>query len=311
MKMKVLLTGANGFLGKTIFKTLKEEHQITGLSRSFGEYLVCLDKQIPNFHHSFDIVIHAAGKAHSIPKNDAEKKQFHEVNVIGTKNLLKGLEKTVLPKQFIFISSVSVYGQDLGNDINEKHQLEAKDSYGLSKIEAEELAMKWCKKQNVVCTILRLPLLVGENPPGNLGAMIKAIDKGYYFNIGGGKARKSMVLAQDVATLILKAAIIGGIYNLTDGCHPNFNELSMAILKQKNKKKARNIAMSIANLIGYAGDLLGNKALINTFQIKKITSDLTFDDTKARQILGWKPQGVIEWYGKRQNIGDKYMLNNN
>jgi hypothetical protein len=41
---------------------------------------------------------------------------------------------------------------------------------------------------------LVLPLLVGENPRGNLGVMMRAIDKGYYFNIGGGKARKSMVL---------------------------------------------------------------------------------------------------------------------
>lgn len=46
------------------------------------------------------------------------------------------------------------------------------------------------KQHNVVCTILRLPLLVGTNPPGNLGAMIKGIARGYYFNIGGGKSKK-------------------------------------------------------------------------------------------------------------------------
>ncbi|PRZ20999.1 NAD-dependent epimerase/dehydratase family protein [Flavobacterium granuli] len=296
--MKVLLTGANGFLGKIIKNTLEKEYQIIELSRKSGDYQVSLDKEILEFTESFDLVIHCAGKAHFVPKKNVEKKQFHEVNVIGTENLLKGLEKTVLPKQFVFISSVSVYGQEYGKDINEEHQQEAKDPYGLSKIEAEALVMKWCKKQNVVCTILRLPLLVGEDPPGNLGAMIKAIDKGYYFNIGGGKARKSMVLAQDVAKFIPKVAIIGGIYNLTDGHHPDFSELSMAISKQKNKKKPLNVTMFIANLMGYAGDLLGNKAPINTLKLKKITSDLTFDDTKAREVAGWNPQGVIEWYGK-------------
>jgi nucleoside-diphosphate-sugar epimerase len=296
--MNILLTGANGFLGKIIIKVLEKEHRFITLSRNSGEYQVCLDKQIPNFHDFFELVIHAAGKAHSVPKTESEKIEFHKVNVVGTENLLKGLENIGVPKQFVLISSVSVYGQEFGKDINEEHQLEAKDPYGLSKIEAEVLIMKWCKKQNVVCTILRLPLLVGENPPGNLGAMIKAIDKGYYFNIGGGKARKSMVLAQDVASFIPKVAIIGGTYNLTDGYHPDFNELSMAISKQKNKKKTFNMTMFIANLMGYAGDLLGSKAPINTLKLKKITSDLTFDDTKARQILGWKPQGILEWYGK-------------
>lgn len=293
--MKVLLTGANGFLGKIIIKTLEEEYQILGLSRNSVEYRVCLDKQIPNFHHSFGIVIHAAGRAHSVPKKDSEKQQFHGVNVIGTENLLKGLEKTVLPKQFVFISSVSVYGQEFGNDINEEHQLEARDPYGLSKIEAEALVMKWCKKQNVVCTILRLPLLVGENPPGNLGAMIKAIDKGYYFNIGGGKARKSMVLAKDVAAFIPIVASVGGVYNLTDGFHPSFKELSMEISLTNKKKRPLNLPLFIAKLIGSFGDLLGEKAPINSLKIKKITSDLTFDDAKARKLLRWNPQLVLKY----------------
>ena len=296
--ISILLTGLNGFLGKIIIKTLEKEYQILGLSRNYGEYRVCLDRQIPNFHHSFDLVIHAAGKAHSVPKKDAEKKQFHEVNVTGTKNLLKGLEKTVLPKQFVFISSVSVYGQEFGNDINEKHQLEAKDPYGLSKIEAEELVMKWCKKQNVVCTILRLPLLVGENPSGNLGAMIKAIDKGYYFNIGGGKARKSMVLAQDVVAFIPIVASVGGVYNLTDGFHPSFKELSVEISLTNNKKRPLNLPLFIAKLMGSFGDILGEKAPVNSLKIKKITSDLTFDDAKARKLLGWNPEEVLEYLKK-------------
>lgn len=296
--MNVLLTGANGFLGKIIIKRLEKEYQILALSRNHGEYQVCLDKQIPNFHHVFEMVVHAAGKAHSMPKTEDERKQFHDVNVIGTSNLLKGLEKIGLPKQVVFISSVSVYGQELGKDINEGHQLEAKDPYGLSKIRAEILVTEWCKKQDVVCTILRLPLLVGENPPGNLGAMIKAIDKGYYFNIGGGKARKSMVLAEDVASFIPIVAPVGGIYNLTDGVHPDFYELSAVISKQKNKKTPYNLPLFMAKMIGFIGDMLGDKAPINSLKLKKITSDLTFDDTKARQILGWKPQGIIEWYGK-------------
>lgn len=300
--MEILLTGATGFIGKAIVKELSKENSIFSLSRYSGSYQIALENEVPNFEEKFDLVIHAAGKAHSVPKTELERSLFHNINVVGTVNLLKALKNSGVPKQFVFISSVSVYGQELGSGINEEHQLEAKDPYGLSKIEAEELVMKWCKKHNVVYTILRLPLVVGENPPGNLGTMIKAIDKGYYFNIGGGKARKSMVLAQDVAVFIPKFAAFGGTYNLTDGFHPDFKELSSIISKQKNKKMPFNLPLIVAKALGLVGDLLGNKAPINSMKIKKITSNLTFDDSRAREVVGWKSQGVLE-YLKSNSIG--------
>ena len=300
--MNYLLTGANGFFGKSIINALESKYTIITLSRTCGDYKVSLEKEIPNFIKKFDLVIHAAGKAHSVPKTAFEKQQFYDINVLGTQNLLAGFEKIGLPKQFVFISSVAVYGKENGEDINEEDLLLAKDDYGLSKIRAEKIAIEWCSKHNVICTILRLPLLVGKNPLGNLGAMLKAIDKGYYFNIGGGKARKSMVLAQDVAVFIPKVAAIGGIYNLTDGVHPDFEALSVAISKNKNRRTPFNLPLFTAKLIGYIGDLLGNIAPINSLKIKKITSDLTFDDTKARKQLDWNPQPVLE-YLKRNSIG--------
>ena len=293
--MNILLTGANGFLGEIIMSKLSNEHQIITLSRNHGEYQISLDCQIPKFAQAFDLVIHAAGKAHSIPKTQEEKKQFYDVNVLGTQNLLQGLEASGVPKQFVFIGSVSVYGQEHGLNITEDFPLEAIDAYGLSKIEAEGLVQEWCKQHNVVCTILRLPLLVGTNPPGNLGAMIKGIARGYYFNIGGGKSEKSMVLAEDVAAFIPKIANIGGTYNLTDGYHPSFFELSCVIAKQLGKSVPMNMPLFVANGIGFLGNFLGNNAPINSLKLKKITADLTFDDSKARSA-GWKPRRVLDWF---------------
>lgn len=297
--MEILVTGANGFLGKFIVKALVNKNNLKSLSRTSGDFKVSLENEIPNFDKKFNLVIHAAGKAHSIPKTEEERKQFHDVNVVGTENLLKGLGKIEVPKQFVFISSVSVYGQEFGKGINEENQLEASDPYGLSKIEAENIITNWCIENNVVCTILRLPLLVGKNPPGNLGAMLKAISKGYYFNIGGGKARKSMVLAEDVAAFIPKVAAVGGTYNLTDGIHPNFDELSFAISIQKNKRKPLNLPLFIAKGIGLFGDVLGDKAPINTTKVKKIISELTFDDSKARATLNWNPQSVTDFFNNK------------
>jgi nucleoside-diphosphate-sugar epimerase len=293
--LNILVTGSSGFFGNVIVLVLKRNSIFT-LNRNCGDFQYDLSKSIPNFNTEFDIVIHNAGKAHSIPRNEIERNKFLEVNFKGTENLLKGLASVGVPKQFVFISSVAVYGKENGVNITENEKLSARDPYGLSKIQAERIVIDWCERHNVICTILRLPLLVGKNPHGNLGAMIRAIQKGYYFNIGGGKAKKSMVLAEDVANFIPVIAPIGGIYNLTDGEHPSFYQLSSAIAK----KRIANLPLPIVKIIAKVGDLLGTKVPLNSLKVKKMTSDLTFDDSKARE-MGWKPQPVLEYF-KHNNL---------
>ena len=291
----ILITGASGFLGRTLVDSLSAKNNVVTLSRNSGDYKLSLEDTIPVFKQNFDLVIHAAGKAHMTPKGINQKAIFFKVNVDGTQNLLKGFDESHPPKHFVFISSVSVYGLEEGLNINENYPLLAKDAYGLSKLQAELLVQNWCKNKNIVCTILRLPLIIGKNPPGNLGAMIKSIKKGYYFNIGDGLAKKSMVTSEDIAKFIPSIAIIGGIYNLTDGYNPNFKEISFAI----GRKKMFSIPKSIAKILGFIGDILGDKAPLNTLKLKKINSELTFDDSKAR-IYGWQPESVLSYLEKNK-----------
>lgn len=290
---KVLVTGASGFFGKIIVEQLGQNCEISTLSRFFGNYITRLEEKVPLFEKKFDLVIHAAGKAHSFPKSIKDRDAFFSVNVHGTRNLLEGLENYELPKSFLFISTVAVYGVSEGYLINEQSELSAIDPYGKSKVQAEKLVLQWCTENNVTCTILRLPLVVGFNPPGNLGAMIKGIHKGYYFNIAGGSAKKSMVLASDIAKYLLKASEIGGIFNLTDGYHPSFFELSENISRQLGKRKSKNMPYWLADLLARTGDLFGDKAPLNSAKLYKITSDLTFDDSKAREAFGWNPSPVL------------------
>ena len=291
--MKIILTGSTGFLGGKILSVLNQPKLIT-LGRNNSNITCDLSTQIPLLPVC-GVFIHSAGKAHSIPRTTQQKQEFFDVNIKGTQNLLKGLDQaTSLPTSFVFISSVAVYGLDNGENIKESHSLNAKDSYGQSKIQAEQIVQDWCNKNKIICTILRLPLIAGETPPGNLGTMVRGIKKGYYFNIAGGLAKKSMVMAEDVASIILRASEIGGIYHLTDGHHPNFKELSTIIAQQLNKSTPLNIPKWIAKVMAKTGDLLGDKAPFNSYKLGKITTDLTFDDSKARQILGWSPQLVLE-----------------
>ena len=302
--MIFLITGASGFLGKIITQNLlKSGNKVIGLGRTANELNVDLSNISEGFQMPYaDIVVHAAGKAHIYPKTESEIKEFWDVNLKGTENLLKSLEINEPPKKFIFISSVSVYGLNEGINVNEKHPLNATDPYGMSKIQAEILVETWCKGIGIDFLILRLPLIAGPNPPGNLGTMINGLKKGFYFNIGGGNARKSIVLAEDVANLISKESTSSGIFNLTDGYHPSFKEISKKIAVDLEIKSVPNIPLVLARFLGFLGDLLeksifrGKTMPFNTVKLNKINSTLTFDDTKAVKELGWKPRAVLEYF---------------
>lgn len=294
--MNILLTGSSGFLGKYFVNELIEYTNLYTLSRKNSFYNYQLDSEIPQLDCHFDLIIHSAGKAHNEPKTETEIAELFKINVDGTQNLLAGISKNKIPKQFVFISSVSVYGLITGENINELAPLMAKDPYGKSKILAEEIVQNWCFENNVICTILRLPLIVGANPPGNLGAMIFAISKSYYFNISHGTAIKSMVLAADIAKCILKVAEVGGTYNLADGCHPSFSELSRCIARQMGKKFVPNLPMFVVNMLAFIGDKLVPKFPINSCKVMKITSSLTFNDSKARKAFAWNPTPVLKGF---------------
>lgn len=291
MENGVLLTGGNGFLGTIIQQQFS---QVVTLGISKNNVVCDLSKEIPQFIQYFETVIHAAGKAHFLPKTKRDEQSFFDVNVRGTENLLKGLDKLPsLPKSFVFISSVAVYGAESGNYISESHPLNATDAYGLSKLRAECLVQQWCDQNKIICTILRLPLVVAENPPGNLRRMINGVKRGYYFNIAGGKVKRSMVLALDVATFIFKASKVGGVFNLTDGYHPTFAELSALIAKQSKKKNVLNISYRLAKILAHFGDI-NHWFPINSKMLRKLTSNLIFDDKKARRLLGWNPKNVLD-----------------
>ncbi|CAM4109229.1 Nucleoside-diphosphate-sugar epimerase [Pedobacter westerhofensis] len=293
--MKIILTGASGFLGSHIARYFKEE-AVVKLGRTKGDILACLDQDVPELPVA-DIVIHAAGKAHMVPRTIDEERDFYAINVQGTQNLLTALSNNIqLPYAFVFISTIAVYGQDTGKLISEEHPLEATDPYGKSKIAAEKVVQEWCNTNDVRCVILRLPLIAGSNPPGNLNAMIKGIKRGYYLNMAGGKARKSMVLASSVPEAILPAIQAGGIYNLTDGDHPSFEELSALIARQLGKSKPMSLSGPIANLIAIFGDMIGKRSPFNRKNYKKMINDLTFDDSKARVKFGWNPDKVTEHF---------------
>ena len=293
--MTLLFTGASGFLGSNIIQLLNGAYNIISVGLSPQDtYLVDIATDIPTFIDAFDVVFHAAGKAHSVPKTEAEKRLFFDVNLQGTKNLCTALERSGIPKAFIFISTVAVYGCDSGENITEEHPLNGTTPYALSKIKAEKYLQGWCAMHNVKLSILRPSLIAGANPPGNLGAMIRGIRNGKYLSIAGGKARKSVLMVQDIANLLPMLIEKGGIYNVCDSYQPSFRELEMVICKQLSRKGPISIPYWLAKSMAVVGDCLGEKAPINSLKLRKITSSLTFSNEKAMRELGWKPMNVLK-----------------
>jgi nucleoside-diphosphate-sugar epimerase len=295
MSTNFFITGYNGFLGNILGDVLSKNGQKAQDINVLSDKKIDITKPFNLTKPDGDfVIIHSAGKAHSIPKSEDEKKVFYEVNENGTQNICNALKPYLVSvKGFVFISTVSVYGLDSGIGINENFPLCAQSPYGVSKIRAEKYLAQWGLENNVPVLILRLPLISGPTPPGNLGKMIKGISTGKYFSIKNGAARRSVVMAEDVAICIKNNISKTGTYNLTDGYHPTFREIEKVIAVQLNKKMPKNLPVAAATLLGILGDFISFFP-VNSMTIQKMSEDLIFDDQKARIELNWHPNIVIE-----------------
>lgn len=294
---KLLFTGASGFLGYNIRPILEKTYDVHTIGLTDDDDIKFnIAKDVPPINTHYDVVLHAAGKAHTVPKTEAEKQVFYDVNYQGTVNLCKALENAGIPKALIFISTVAVYGCEFGDLIDETHPLKGTSPYADSKIKAEQYLTTWCLDHRVKLSILRPSLLAGKNAPGNLGAMVNGIKKGFYMNIAGGKVVKSILMAEDIARLIPILEEKGGIYNVCDTRQPSFGEISASVAKQLGKGKPISIPYWMAWCMAKVGDLLGSKAPINSYKLEKMTKSLTFSNEKARHELNWEPLDVLENY---------------
>ncbi len=294
---KLLFTGASGFLGHNIRPILEKTYDVHTIGLTDDDDIkINIAKEVPPINTYYDVVLHAAGKAHTVPKTETEKQVFYDVNYQGTVNLCKALENAGIPKTFVFISTVAVYGCEFGEDIDETHPLNGDSPYAKSKIMAESFLTKWCLDHQVRLSILRPSLLAGKNAPGNLGAMVNGVKKGFYMNIAGGKVVKSILMAEDIARLIPVLEEKGGVYNVCDTRQPSFGEISASVAKQLGKHKPISIPYWMAWCMAKVGNILGSKAPINDYKLEKMTKSLTFSNEKARHELNWEPLDVLTNY---------------
>lgn len=298
MKKHTLITGWNGFFGNILTSELERQGaNLIRCGRVLGsDVKVDLALSPPDVDCNIDRVIHAAGVTPNAARPVDTPHVFNIGNVKATSNLLVGLGAKK-PKSFVLVSSVSVYGKTSGELVGESEPLCATSEYAKSKMESETLVSEWCHENNIDLTIVRLPLVVGIGASGALGQLINAIKKRRFVLPGNGSARKSMVLASDVAEWLVANPNAIGTFNLTDRLDPSYAEICNAITDQLNIPKVPRIPVSLMKSVSLVGDSIGHlvnsKLPYNSLIHQQLTEPLTFS-SEAATHFNWAPNSVID-----------------
>jgi UDP-glucose 4-epimerase len=171
--MRILLTGASGYLASALIPKVAGEHDVVGLAlggKTSAEEKIGMEEcdltdygQIKDVfgRNDFDCVVHLAGLVRISPDlvGDSSAKELFEANVIGTLNLLSCATEN--GANFIFASSMTVYGLPEYLPVDEGHPLKPASIYGLSKKQAEECVEFFSKNTKMKSLVFRFPGLFG------------------------------------------------------------------------------------------------------------------------------------------------------
>lgn len=291
----ITLIGASGFVGTRLTDLIKDEFQVSIFDKQqspfFSEITTMgdvrnqeqLDKALTNQEA---VVLLAAEHRDDVSPTSL----YYDVNVQGTRNVLKAMDKNDVRK-IIFTSSVAVYGLNKKNP-DENHPIDPFNHYGKSKWQAEEVLREWYNQdpQNRSLTIIRPTVIFGERNRGNVYNLLKQIASGKFLMIGKGLNYKSMAYVGNVVAFIryhLQKNSTGyEVYNYIDKPDLNMNELVGQVEKSLSKKiPSTHFPYWLGMLGGFGFDILskltGKKFAVSSVRVKKFCATTQFDATKA------------------------------
>ena len=303
--MKVLLTGANGFLGQAVVLKLSSMDDID-LVVSLRDKLASFPPNVKviyinnidnhtDWTHSLigvDVVIHAAGRAHSPESySEDELNTFRRINVQGSLNLaLQSISFGI--KRFIFISSIKVNGDTTkaGIPFTSDDLPSPSDSYGVSKMEAESALKRVFSYTDCELVIIRPVLIYGPKPKGNFNRLIKILSTGIPLPFGGLSNPRSLVGIDNLIDLIVVCIThpnaANNIFLISDGEDISISELIHRIALAMNKNI---ILFNIWPLLVLISKLFGKK-----YNYIRLFSSLQVDIGKTCEILDWFPPHTLD-----------------
>ena len=299
--MKVLVTGASGFVGSGFLtRAASESHislraalrtrnklGISGIETVIVEGLT----ETASWHNAVkgcDAVVHAAGRVHIMHDTSFNPLvEFRRVNVHGTLNLARQAAVAGV-KRFIFLSSVKVNGEftQPGHPFSENDIPAPQDPYGISKYEAEEGLRQLAKETGMAVTIIRPPLVYGPGVKGNFQSILRWVGSGIPLPFGAINNKRSFIALDNLVDFIMACIVHPKAANQTFLIADN-EDLSITKLLQcvglALGKPARLFPVS-ERLLNYGAILVGKKEMG-----QRLCGSLQVDFSKARELLGWTP----------------------
>jgi nucleoside-diphosphate-sugar epimerase len=294
--MKILITGANGFLGKSITKELEKlPIKIISVTRSISNdsYAVGEINENTNWTDVLigcDVVIHLAARVHQMHDDSPNPlSEFRRVNTEGALNLARQAMSSGV-KRFVFISSIKVNGEESDFPYSELSVPNSSDAYAISKWEAEQGLNQLAQDDEMEIVIIRPPLIYGPGVKANFASMIKWVQRGIPLPFGSIHNKRSMVAVENLVDFILlcsdkskspKAA--NETFLISDGVDVSTTELL------NNVRAAYGVKTPLVpvpeSLINFGLNLVGKSDLSS-----RLLGSLTVDISKARNLLRWEPK---------------------
>ena len=303
---KVLITGVNGFVGKTLSDELViKGFNVNGTVRSVmsvdfpGAITKFVIKDIDsktdwqNALEGVDVVIHLAARVHVMKDTAIDAlSEFRRVNVEGTLNLARQAVEAGV-QRFIFISSIKVNGEGsiLGQPYTPEDQPAPVDPYGISKREAEDGLRQLASETGMEVVIIRPPLVYGPGVKANFQSMMRWLDKGIPLPLGAIHNQRSLVSLDNLIDLIVTCihhpAAANQIFLAGDGEDLSTTELLQRMAAALGKKAWLIPVPSF--ILEWGARLVGKQAIT-----QKLCGSLQVDISKARDLLDWKPPVSVD-----------------
>lgn len=301
---KIILTGANGFVGSCLFSQLEQlsVFQVIGLCRRLPQGVINSGLHaVGNLQQAdltallvgVDVLIHVAARAHIMRDEVGDPlAEYRRVNVDGTLNLARQASAAGV-KRFIFISSIKVNGEATveGMPFTAGNEASPEDPYGLSKLEAEQGLMQLAPETGMEVVIIRPPLVYGPGVKGNFASMIKLVEKGLPLPLGCIHNQRSLVGIDNLVDLIIRCidhpAAANQVFLAGDGEDLSTTELLRGVARAMGKP-ARLIPVP-AGMLRLGATMLGKKSMA-----QRLLGSLQVDISKTRELLDWKPPYTVE-----------------
>lgn len=277
--MKIIITGATGFVGKNLTQYLTTKSDtVIPLSIRNGDY------QLDN---TADAIIHLAGKAHDT-KNTLDDNEYYRVNTDLTIALFdKFLQSDI--KDFIFFSSVKAAADSVEGTLTEDSKANPQTAYGKSKLKAETYLLSKQLPSNKRLIIIRPCMIHGEGNKGNLNLLYKVIKFGIPWVLADYDNRRSFISIDNLNYVVYEILnhpeIPSGIYNIADDKPMSTNALITLIAESINKKpRLLKIPKFAINQMAKIGDKA--HLPLNTERLQKLTESYVVSNQKIKQSLG-------------------------